>query len=174
MAAYPRREKAEPVEEEVSTVEPFSPMKDRYLPLVLIVVGLIGRMLLMLSTHVPGQGAVVSAALVLFELVIYTAIMLLGVYLTAMFLEVSFGNLARTALKLAGMAIFAAALAGWVASIDHDPYSIRGKYVGMLMVLLLYFGLFYSLFDLDLQESLTTTVIVGVLQGLIVVGLHSM
>jgi hypothetical protein len=149
----------------------FHPMRDLYVPLGLLIAGLLSRGAFALTSH-GDTSILVTVAMLLFETIVNTAVMMLGAYFAALFLEVNFGDLATAALKLAGIAVFAAGTAVWIASIDKQHYSVAGMYVAMLVVVLLYFAFFYSLFDIELNESLTTTAIVGAMQLLVMLGMH--
>jgi hypothetical protein len=71
------------------------------------------------------------------------------------------GAIAR---KLVGLAVFAAAVAVACASIDKDPYQMRGAVLALHAVLLVYFVGVCWLMKMDLLEGLVATVIAMAVQ----------
>jgi hypothetical protein len=157
-------------EEEEAT---FSLLKDRILPISLIIVGLAGRVaqafFLSSRTHHP----VASTAMVAFDLISSIAVALLGGYFAAAMLAVNFGHLGTAAMKLTAIAVFTMAAAAWVPYMDNDPLRIRGMVLALQSAVLIYFALFYAMFELDMQEAMLATLIVGAIQGLVMVGMHA-
>ena len=171
-ALYPKRSvaitpRSEPEE------QAFSLVKDRIVPIVLIVLGLIGRLGLAIFVSSRTHHPVPAAAMMVFDLVSWIAVTLLGGYFAAALLAVNFGHLGTAAMKLTAIAIFTGAVAGWVPYVDYDPLRIRGMVMALQSAVLIYFALFYAMFELDLQESLLSTLIVGGIQGLVMVGMHA-
>ena len=171
-ALYPRRV-ATIVADGPASERVFSLAKDRLVPIGLIVVGVSGRaaqaILISTRTHHPAA----ATAMAMFELVSNIAVTLLGAYLTAAMLAVNFGHLGTAAFKLAAIGVFAGAAAAWVPYLDYDPTRLRGMVLALQLMLLIYSPLFYVLFELDVQESVTTTLIVGAIQGLVMIGMHA-
>ncbi len=170
-ALYPKRKSAAVASTEMEVMADLSVFKDRVAPVILLVAGLIGRIAQGYSASLTPHPAV-AVVMILFDLIVNVAVMLLGAYVAAAVLAVNFGDLATAAVKLAAIAVLVGAVAPWVARIDHDPNSVRGTLLALQVSVLLIFVLIYSLFELDLQEALTTTVIVGVLLGVAMVGMH--
>ena len=171
-AAYPRRKSAIGSADPTTHLEEFSLLRDRAIPLLLIVVGIVAKTSLVFFGKLPAQSISAALFVAAFESIVQLASILLGAYGLAAFLEVNFGSLPSTAIKLAGIALFCTAMGGWAATIDHDHLAIRGMVLALHVAILLYFTLIYSLFELDLQESLITTIVVGAMQGLVMVGMH--
>jgi hypothetical protein len=170
-ALYPKRATTI-VADEPQTGYVFSLAKDRLAPVVLIALGIIGRIAQVIFISSRTHHPVAAAAMATFELVSSIAVALLGGYFAAAILAVNFGHLGTAAIKLTTIAIFTSAVAAWVPYVDYDPMRLRGTILAMQLSFLIYFFLFYSLFELDLHESLTTTLLVGVMQGLVMVGMH--
>src|SRR5205814_4931348 len=138
--------------------------KGFYLPLLMIVVGLaarIGRAVFVASGHSVGAGV----GMVICELILSVATMMLGCVVAAQFLGVNFGRIDRAALKLAGIAVCSAAIGTWIASAGNRAgLAIDATIVAWHLVFVLYWVFFYMLFDLDLQETMMSVVIVAVIQ----------
>ncbi len=171
-ALYPKRT-ATIVTDQQSMDYVFSLAKDRVVPIVLIALGVAGRIAQAIHISTRTHHPIAAMALVTFELVGCIAVALLGGYFAAAMLAVNFGHLGTAAFKLAAIAVFTGAVAAWVPYVDYDPFRLRGMVLAIQVALLIYFFFFYSMFELDLQESLTTTLIVGVMQGLVMVGMHA-
>jgi hypothetical protein len=170
-ALYPQRRRATARDrdaEDAANVDPeaANPLLHTYLPYALLVIGVGGR--LGETAHaVEGQSMTVAFIRVIIELHLGALVMLGGAYIAAAVMGVNFGSLARASVKLAAISVFTSAIAALAASIDKSPYGIRGMVLGMHVALLLYFALFYAFFDIDLQESLTTVLIVWALQWIL-------
>src|SRR5437762_13043630 len=138
--------------------------KGFYLPMLMIVVGLaarIGRAVFVASGHSVGAGV----GMVICEMILSVATMMLGCALAAQFLSVNFGRIDRAALKLAGIAVCSAAIGTWIASGgNRGGLAIDATIVAWHLVFVLYWLFFYMLFDLDLQETMMSVVIVAVIQ----------
>jgi hypothetical protein len=171
-ALYPKRSVAITPRNETEE-EAFSLLKDRIIPIVLIVLGMLGRLGLTIFVSSRTHHTTAAAAMMVFDLVSWIAVTFLGGYFAAALLAVNFGHLGTAALKLTAIAIFTGAVAGWVPYVDYDPLRIRGMIMALQSAVLIYFALFYAIFELDLQESLLTTLIVGGIQGLVMVGMHA-
>jgi hypothetical protein len=171
-ALYPRRV-ATIIADGPPSERVFSLVRDRLVPIGLIVVGVGGRaaqaIFISTRTHHPAA----ATAMAMFEFVSNVAVTLLGAYLTAAVLAVNFGHLGTAAFKLAAIGVFAGAAAAWVPYLDYDPTRLRGMVLALQLMLLIYSPLFYVLFELDVQESVTTTLIVGAIQGLVMIGMHA-
>lgn len=143
---------------------PASPLKHVYLPIVLLVAGLaIWMGQAVLAPLKPSRPLAWSVALALFMLVINLAIMLIGIYASARLLGVNFGPVRSAVLKLAAAAVFAGGVGAAIASID--PQGIRGLVIAWHAIIVIYWLLFYLFFELDLQETLMTVVVIGLMQG---------
>jgi hypothetical protein len=111
--------------------------------------------------------------MVAFDLIAGIGAVLLGGYFAAAMLAINFGHLGTAAMKLTAVAVFYGAVTAWVPYIDYDPARIRGTLMALELAILIYLALFYAIFELDLQEAMMTTLIVGVIQGLVLVGMHA-
>lgn len=163
---YPQRNRAAPApvsEQENLDPEAANPLLHIYVPWALLVIG-IGGWLGQTAHLAEGRSMTAALLRVIIEVHLHAGVMLGGAYIAAMVMGVNFGTLWRAAVKLAGIAVFSGAIAALAASLDKSPDGIRGMVLGMHAALLLYFALFYALFDLDLQESLTTVIIVWAMQ----------
>ncbi|CAN5559770.1 hypothetical protein BH09PLA1_BH09PLA1_00660 [soil metagenome] len=161
--AFPRMRR--PAHDMASDDDDASPFRDFYFPMLLLVIGAIGRLMQMVhftSTHSLTIGHAI--ALLVCELLICGAAMFAGVLAAAHILGTSFGEPKQIALKFAGMALFVAAAGYLLASIDTDRYSVRGALLAWHLVFILYFIFFRVLFSLELSESIVTVVIVFLLQ----------
>jgi len=65
-------------------------------------------------------------------------------------------------------------LAALAAGLDHAQWSLHGQILGLYLTVFLYFILFFMLFELDLLEALSTTVIIWVLQLIVQLALFGM
>ena len=174
-ALYPQRKRGvarDRAAEDQANVDPeaANPLLHTYLPYALLVIGIGGR--LGETAHATeGTSMTLAFVRVIIELHVGAAVMLGGAYIAAAVMGVNFGSLSRASVKLAAISVFTSALASLAASIDKSPYGIRGLVLGMHVALLLYFALFYAFFDLDLQESLTTVLIVWALQWILAISI---
>jgi hypothetical protein len=170
-AVYPRRKSAISQADKADLdPEAAHPIKHTYFPWIILLAGIAVRVVQILYlTQTSMRGAIL---LVVIDVHLNAAIMLVGAYSSASFLGVDFGSFSRTSVKLAGIAIFTDALGSWAIILGHR--SMPALVLGIHLELLLYFVLFYAMFELDLQESLVTVVIVWVLQGIAQVALYSL
>lgn len=169
--AYPRRKSAR-INLEIQELDPEAerPFIHLYFPWMLLIFGAVARVVEVIHFT---QGSMRAAILlVIIDIHLNALVMIGGAFIAAAVLGVNFGSLSRASIKLAGIAIFSGAAAALVSSLDQA--SIRGLIIGMHLAPLLYFALFYALFDLDLQESLTTVIIVWALQWVVAVALYSL
>lgn len=150
------------VETEIAQEE--SAFKSFYLPIAMIAAGMLFRLGQLLLSSRAG-GLAVALGMVGFEIVLGVAIMLLGALIAATVLNVNFGSVGHAALKLCAIAICATAVGHFVASIDKIPDGITGPIVALHIMILMYWGLFSYLFDLDLQETIMSVALIGFLQA---------
>ena len=167
-SAYGPRKRAVAEEEQATEWVVESPIKHTYAPLALLFVGVLARVLIVMFW--PARGNTHSVARNLLgagvEMCIYVALGLMALFIAASFLGVNFGPIAHAARKMAAMAIFAALIGSLCVRIDRDPHSIHGMVLAIHMIPIVYWIMMYALFDLDLQETLLTVAVIGVLQGI--------
>jgi hypothetical protein len=83
----------------------------------------------------------------------------LGLLAMAKLMGAELDTLPAMVIKISATALLSTATASLIASIDHDPTSLRGAMVGLHVVLVLYFICLTYLFHLDLLDGLTAAVI---------------
>lgn len=140
-----------------------SAFRDFYFPLMLLILGLaawIGQALFRPLGKSPGAGLVVSLILLVFGVVI----MLAGVFVAAKMLSINFGSSGSAAFKLVATAICGSAAFAIFASVNLQ--SAGGPIVGWHALILVYIIAFKTMFDLDLQETLLSVGIIGILQAI--------
>jgi hypothetical protein len=173
-ALYPRRVRQ--VVQEAGGGEEGSPLKDLYIPIALLALGLglrVGQLLVANNNRSNKWGGVVvtpadparAVLLAVFQMIIASGVMIAGAVLAATILNLNLGPIARAGLKLCSIAVFAAGVASWVAVFDQDKHSVAGLMVALHIVVILYWiGLGY-LFSLELQETLLAVSIISLLHA---------
>ena len=142
-----------------------SAARDVFVPVALLLVGLGARASqVLLFASQQSLSAPAAAGVLACELVIGTVALIAGAAAAAGMLGATFGDPRAALLKLAAIAVVTSAAAYLAASIDREPWGVRGIALAWHVVLLLYFALFTYLFKLDLQDGMMTTVIVTVIQ----------
>jgi hypothetical protein len=171
IGAYPQRKSAAAAGSKVDLdAEAGQPLKHIYFPWAVLLLGMAIRIAQILyGSQTSLHGAIFLTVL---DVHLNAAVMLGGAYLAALFLGADFGTLPRASIKLGGIAIFADGVAAWAIVLGHR--SMPALLLGLHLELLLYFVLFYAMFELDVQESLVTVVIVWVLQCIVQVALFSL
>jgi len=171
-AAYPQRRSTAPAAEEGqnNVWVPESSIKHMYVPLMLILIGVLSRLMIAVLWPDSAAGAK-PVALVLFgvivEMAINVAVGLMGLFIAATLMGVNFGPIPHAARKMAAMAIFAGLLVAFFVRLMSDTRDpTNALFMSIYLVPVLYSVMLYIMFDLDLQEALLTMVIVGVLQVL--------
>ena len=157
--AFPRTRRA--AHEMASDDEDDSPLRDRYVPVALIVIGAIGRAIQTFqftSSHSLTAGHAIG--LLVCELIIWSAAMFGGVLLAAQILGTSFGSPGQAALKLTAIALSVTAACYLLASIDREPGGPRGAVLAWHLLLIACFILFVYFFKLELSEGMLLVVIV--------------
>jgi hypothetical protein len=150
--------------------------RDFYIPIGLLILGVIGRFSQVLA-YADGEELTTEKAVVLWlcELMLGSAAMIGGVLGVAFVMSVEFGRPGRAALKLMSLWLIAAVVGCLLAKMDKDPLSVRSMILAFHAVLLVYFFGIAALFKLDLQEALITACVVTGVQGLLLFGIaHSM
>jgi hypothetical protein len=163
-------------EAENAEPEEGSNLKNVYVPLVLLAVGLGLRVsqLVYANANRSNKWAATGDAvaqpgravlLALCELVISTTIMVCGATVAAMVLDINFGPIGKAGLKLAATAVFATGVAGWVAIFDPARHSITGLAVALHIVVIIYWIALAFFFSLELQETMLTVAIISFIQS---------
>lgn len=159
-AARPRR--AAMQEEDTSAP---SVWKDRYIPIALGTLGLIGWVVMTvvypLANVSPGKALVVAGTMIVANIIA----LVLSLFAAASLLSVNFGPPGTALIKLVGTALLAGAVFFACMRMDY-PKDIRGTIVGLHAALLVYWACFATLFDLELQEVAITVAIVGLIQAM--------
>jgi hypothetical protein len=154
-----------PVRDMASEDDERSAARDVFVPVALLLVGLGARASqVLLFASQQSLSPTAAAGVLGCELVIGTIALIAGAAAAAGMLGATFGDPRAALLKLAAIAVATSAAAYFAASIDREPWGVRGIALAWHAVLLLYFALFTYLFKLDLQEGMMTTVIVMVIQ----------
>jgi hypothetical protein len=153
-----------------------SPLKDLYIPIALLALGLGLRVVQLLVANnnrsnkwagavATPDGATRAVLLAVFQMIIASGVMIAGAVLAATILNLNLGSIAKAGLKLCSIAVFAAGVASWVAVFDQDKHSVTGLMVALHVVVILYWiGLGY-LFSLELQETLLAVSIISLLHA---------
>jgi hypothetical protein len=174
-ALYPGR-RARPVQEEAGPELEGSALKDLYLPVALLVLGLGLRVAqLLVANEARGNkwGGEVATPddfrkailLAVFQMIISGGVMIAGATLAATILSLNLGSIATAGLKLVAMAVFATGVASWAAMVDQDQYSVRGLVLALHVVIILYWIGFTVLFALDMQETLLAVAIITLMHA---------
>jgi hypothetical protein len=161
VTAYPTRQRGVPAMEEDEAE--FSWMRDRIVPIVLLVGGFglrIGQ--IPVDRTLAGGSVAAAIAMTVCQVILTMALMLAGVFIAAKLLGVNFGPVGTAVLKLCAMAVFAWAAATFAIAVSR--YDVTGGIVAIHLIFITYAGLFWALFSLDVQEVALTTVICGLLQ----------
>ena len=175
-AMYMRKSSRFAAEQDYSEPEEGSNLKNIYIPLVLLAIGLGLRVTQLVYTSGQrgnkwaGTTEVVAhpgkaVLLVLCEMVIGTGVMVGGAAVAGMLLNINFGPVAKAALKLCATAVFATGVAGWVTVFDTDRFSITGMAVALHLVIIIYWIALAYFFSLELQETMLTVAIISLLQA---------
>jgi hypothetical protein len=173
-ALYGHRRPRPVVQEEAA--EEASPLKDLYIPVALLALGLglrVAQLVVASGSRANKWGGDIGTAgnprkaviLAVLELIISGGAMLAGATVAAMLLSVNFGSIGKAALKLCALVAFATGVASWVVLIDQDKYSVQGLAIALHLVVIIYWIGFAWLFALEMQETLLTVAIVSLLQA---------
>lgn len=140
--------------------------KQVLIPAILVVVGLFLRMLL-LQLHdgasLDPNGAVFNLIATLVGAAIGTALLVGAAFVTAMIMDMTFGSLPTAILKFAAAIIAPSGIAWIIAHFLGD----WGIFFGFPAEIIMYFGLIYWFFDLDLIEIFVLAIINWVIQNFI-------
>jgi hypothetical protein len=174
-ALYPAR-RAKVMTEEADAAVEGSPLKDLYIPIALLVLGLglrVAQLLVANESRANKWGGDVQTPddprkvvlMAVFQMIISGGVMIAGATLAATVLNLNLGSLGKAALKLCAIAVFATGVASWVAIFDQDKYSVTGLMVALHIVVIIYWVGFFYLFALDLQETMLAVAIIALLHA---------
>jgi hypothetical protein len=165
--AYPQRKAskvltyAHATPAEAAELAEKSVLREWYLPIAIIVVGLVfwgGQIAFEKATGGgAGTGALLGAAVlgVLLEIVLILA----GVGVSSKMMSIDFGPIPEMLLKAVATAVLGAAVAALTLSIFPKD-DMNGPIIALHVVIILYWILFYTFFEMDLQECLMTVAII--------------
>ena len=162
--------------EEADPAREGSNLKDLYIPLALLVLGLglrVAQLLVANNNRASKWGGDVdtpgdprkAVLLAVFQMIISGGVLIAGATLAAVILNLNFGSLGKAALKLCAIAVFATGVASWVALFDQGRYSVTGLMVALHIVVIIYWVGFVYLFALEMQETLLAVAIIFLLQA---------
>ena len=109
------------IQPEVSPDAPIgdqAPFKHLYLPLALLVLGLAARPMLIVAFH-GNHPLIAAVGMDILAVVLTCGAMMAGAYLAASLMDIDFGSLTRTAIKLCAIWVCSADLAILVAALDQ-------------------------------------------------------
>jgi hypothetical protein len=133
----------------------FSLTRDRVVPILLLCAGFALRIGEIPYDRTLNRGNfAVALALILFQLVLSTAMMLAAILISAKIFGSTFGPLGTALLKLIALSVFA--FSAGAAIVIALQYEIRAIVVAIHVFFLIYCVGFAMLFSLDVQESLLT------------------
>jgi hypothetical protein len=154
--------RVEPVSSEQKEAEP-SVMKNLWLPVALLAIGFGLRGAQLAVPGATSHGMAVTLGLILLGTALNVALTLGGLFVAASFLGVNFGPLAHAAVKAAAASILVGGIGGFVATLDRGK-GMQGPIIALHLNVILYWILFGIFFELDVQETLVTVVIVTAFQ----------
>src|SRR5439155_8468829 len=128
-------------------------------PIGLAVVGIGLRVGQFFLPGFTGENALVAIGVIALAVVLNVILMFCAVVVAAQFVDADFGSVHTAIIKLTGTSIVGGAVAGFMGSLDWGV-GMQGPILALHAMLLVYCVLFYMLFDLDLQETVLTVVIV--------------
>jgi DNA-directed RNA polymerase subunit RPC12/RpoP len=162
LAAYPGVRRRVVVQEEGGDVP--SVWKDTFIPVILGTLGLIGWGVLLIAF--PFRGIEPARVLLMagVMLVVNVLVVMMALYAAAALMGVNFGAPRAAIAKIAGMSLLASAI--FIGCMRLDYPEVRGAIAGFHVVLLVYWIAFSALFDLELQETVLTVAIVGLVQAM--------
>ncbi len=153
-----------PVPQAEQELESVSKIKNLYVPIALIVlgVGLRGAQLFLPSAGGHSVGVMVLA--LLGAMILNVVLMFCGVLIASRVLDADFGAIKWAVMKLLAMSIVGGAATSMIISMDYKQGGIQGPLIALHVLILIYFIGFSTFFEIDLQEALFTVVIVMLFQ----------
>jgi hypothetical protein len=152
-----------PRQAEVEVETPGSAFKNLYLPGALFAIGLGVRAAQLAVPGASSQGMLATAGLILLGTVLNVALTLAALFVAASFLGTNFGPVNQAAVKAAATSIIVGAAASVVVNLDKGK-GLQGPVIALHVTVILYWILFAMFFELDVQETLVTVVIVSFFQ----------
>ena len=134
-------------------------MREMYLPIGLLLLGVgfrIGQVVI--DSGGPGGGVAGATIAAIVGVVLNVGVTLAGVFVAAKVLSVDFGPVGELILKVTAVAVLGGAVGAFIVSLS--PKDMTGPIVALHVLVVLYWILFYSFFEIDVQESLMTVAIV--------------
>jgi len=140
-----------------------SPLKDWYLPIALLGLGLAfrGGQVALESRGGVGAAGLIGAATIGIALNVVLTLAAVGV--SSKLMSIDFGPVHELILKVVATAVLGGAVGSFIISLSPKD-DMQGPIVAIHAVVLLYWILFYFFFEMDLQECLMTVAIVTALQ----------
>ena len=153
-----------------------SALKDLYVPLALLALGLglrVAQLLVANANRANKWGGHVeigadpkrAVLLAVFQMIIACGVMIAGATVAAMVLNLNLGTVGKAGLKLCSIAVFATGVASWVAVFDQDRNSITGLMIALHIVVIINWVGFAWLFALEVQETLLAVAIISLLHA---------
>ncbi len=162
LAAYPGLKRRVVTQEEGDDEQ--STLKNVIIPVVFAFLGICGWAIVL--SMFPFRGVDPSKMVIMAAVMlgVNLLVVLLALFTVAAMLGVNFGSPKSAVSKVAGMSVLASAI--MIAAVRMDYPEIRGAIAGFHVVLLFYWLAFSALFDLELQETVITIAIVGLVQAM--------
>ncbi len=136
-----------------------SPFRELYLPIGLLLLGVgfrAGQVVLDTGGPAGGVGGAIGAAIV--GVILNIGLTMAAVFVSAKVLSVDFGPISELVLKITAVAVLGGAVGAFIVSLS--PKDMTGPIVALHVLVVLYWIMFYSFFEIDVQESLMTVAIV--------------
>jgi hypothetical protein len=160
--AYQGKEVAKP--EAAREMERASTIRNLYVPLALALAGIGLRVGQVFFPGASSHGVWVAMGAVALAMVVNVLLMMVGVVAAARWVDADFGPWQTAWVKLTAMSLLAGGAAGAIVSLDWAQQGMQGPILALHVLILIYFIMFKMLFELDVQETLFTVVIVTALQ----------
>jgi hypothetical protein len=149
--------------DEVEQRRMLAPLRDLYLPIGLLVLGVAFRAgQVMVDSGRAGTGVTGALGAATVGVVLNVGLTLAAIFVASKLMAIDFGSVGAMILKSTAMAILAGAVGALIVSIS--PKDMTAPIVALHVVVILYWVMFYNFFEIDLQETLMTTAIVTVFQ----------
>ncbi|HEV2293384.1 MAG TPA: hypothetical protein VGR35_05980 [Tepidisphaeraceae bacterium] len=165
-SAYPQRRSgkvltyAHATPAEAADIRERSMLREWYLPLGLLGVGLMCYVAqIVFSSDAAGTTAAGQAGAAFLGILLEIGLILAGVGISSKLMSIDFGPIPELLLKIMATAVLGAAL--WALTVSIFPKDdMNGPIIALHVVVILYWVLFYTFFEMDLQECLMTVAII--------------
>jgi hypothetical protein len=135
------------------------PFKDLYLPIGLFVLGVLFTCLeARFSLHIRDVGVVLAYAGIMTA--INLVLVFTGIMIATKLMDLGLGPVGPALIKIAAISV----LPGAVANLIGAAIPIGGGYIGWFISLLIIYGMFMGLLELDFQETMICTAIIWVIR----------